>query len=73
MKHFLPAIIALQFMWAPATALAGNYWKQVDPSAAPKNVQLQHPDKFTVYRLNEPELKLRMWNLSENPAEAIVI
>ncbi|MBL7692105.1 MAG: zinc-dependent metalloprotease [Flavipsychrobacter sp.] len=73
MKQFLPAIIALQLLWAPATAHAGNYWKQVDPSAAPKNVQLQHPDRFTVYRLDEADLKARMWNLSEDPAEAIVI
>jgi hypothetical protein len=52
---------------------ATNYWQQVDASKAPKNLQWQHPTHFLVYTVDEARLKLQMWNLSEDPAEAIVI
>lgn len=67
-KLLLPVLI-----FCSASAIAGNYWKQTDETLAPRNLQWQHPSKFLVYKLDEMNLKVRMWNLSEDPAQGIII
>jgi hypothetical protein len=70
---FTSAIMILALLFA-GDAFGGNkVWQQLDADAAPRNLQWQHPDHFLVYKLDEATLKLQMWNLSEDPKEAMII
>ena len=55
------------------TSLAYSVWRVPDAGQLPQNVQYIHPTHFLVYNLDEPELKLQLWNAPDYPAEALTI
>ncbi|MFI5195457.1 MAG: zinc-dependent metalloprotease [Chitinophagales bacterium] len=73
MKRLFTRLLLCAGVLGTCTGYAENLWQQVDPGQAPKNLQVMHPSGFLVYTLDEPTLKLQMWNLSANPNEGITI
>jgi hypothetical protein len=73
MKRLFTLLLLSACIYGPISAVAGNYWKQVDAGQAPKNLQVLHPTRFLVYTMDEAALKLQMWNLSADPDEGIII
>ncbi len=73
MKKILSKLILCAGLCGTLTSYAGNLWTPVDAGAAPKNLQVLHPTSFLVYTLDEATLKFQMWNLSGDPANAVII
>jgi hypothetical protein len=73
MKNRCTALFLFLAILGSLSASAGNMWRQIDNSKAPKSFQWQHPTSFLVYTLDEPTLKLILWNLSEDPKEGAII
>jgi len=71
-RIFTSALAAIAVLFS-LQATAGNFWRQVDAGNAPVKLQWQHPEKYLVYNLDELNLKVRMQNLSGDPAEGIII
>lgn len=62
------ALVALSF-----AGFAGSLWKTVDKASLPAKLQWQYPVQFIAYALDEPVIKLALWNASQDPEEASVI
>jgi Metallo-peptidase family M12/Secretion system C-terminal sorting domain len=70
MKRIVSGALLAAFLLSGATnVLADNFWQQVGNDAAPQKLQWLHPAKFSVYTVNETELRLQMFTLSSDPAE----
>ena len=48
-------------------------WKKIDANSAPQQLQLLHPEHFSVYRLDEATLKIELLNLSADPERGAII
>lgn len=65
--------LSLVFVAMTLSGFAGNLWKAAEQATLPVNLQWQHPQRFIAFRLDEPPLKLALWNTSQDPAEASII
>lgn len=73
MRSTFSKLILALCLALPSSLFATNYWHPVDAQQAPKNLQVQHPEHFLVYTVDQSSLKFFLWNLSTDPKEGQVI
>ena len=73
MKRLFVQLALCAGLLSPFISTASGIWQQVNPDLAPRKLQLMHPQHFMVYTMDEATLKLQMWNLSNDPADGMII
>lgn len=73
MKRLFTKMFLCAGMFSAAPSFAANLWQEVSSERAPKNLQVMHPTAFKVFTVDEENLKMQMWNLSERPEEGMVV
>ena len=73
MKRFFTKVMLCAGIIGSQAAFAGNLWQQVSEQAAPVQIRTMSPEKYLVYTLDEATLKLQMWGLAEDPAQAMIV
>lgn len=70
---FVKLALCAGLIVTPYLSMASGPWAEVNQAKAPAQLQLIHPRLFKVYTLNESVLRMKMWNLPDNPDAAEII
>ncbi len=74
MKRLFKGLVLLTGVFGCSASMAGNLWKSVDLQNAPsQQLQVFHPKKYSVYKLDETTLKLQLLSLSTDPTQAQIV
>jgi hypothetical protein len=73
MMRLFSKLLFCAAIFTSQASYAGNLWKQIDVEAAPMKLQLMHPQRFLVYTLDEPTLRLQLANAGVVPGEGIIL
>ncbi|MES2703317.1 MAG: M12 family metallo-peptidase [Bacteroidota bacterium] len=71
-KFLIPAILLIAG-FGTVNAKNAALWQQVRQADAPQNQQVLHPQHFLVYTTDEATLRLQLYTLSTDPADAMMI
>ena len=73
MKRKLALLALCAGLFNSFAGRAGKLWQQVSMNNVPKNLQVIHPTKFSVYTVDEATLKLQLFTLSNDPTQGMII
>jgi hypothetical protein len=73
MRRLFAKLLLSASILGSVSGYAGNFWQQVDAAKAPAKLQVMHPTNFLVYVMDEANLKVQLWNVSQDPNDGMIL